>query len=230
MTRRLVARIHRSDGNLADLAGLRRGSERSASSSLPTAPRGRKHTVWAGPVCPEWRREIETSRALVRAPGSVWEASLASGCLLPAPRCGGDRGQQSTERRYRSGADALGRISSPAVWFRPTEPASGPRQRRSPKVYPAASGNLRSKNLRARGTTFMHRFNRLLRIYRTTARTRAELGKTETRQRQVHLRTEQRARGRGVSQGWAHHEPSNGCKREGAPPPNGFGSGLRLAR
>ena len=62
--------------------------------------------------------------------------------------------------------------------------------------------DLRPEYLRAWGTIFMHRFNRLLRIYRTTARTRAELA-LETRGLKTLQKTVAMARGRGVSQGWA---------------------------
>jgi hypothetical protein len=68
---------------------------------------------------------------------------------------------------------------------------------------PGAGGGLGSENLRVWGTITMHRLYRLLRVYRTTARTRDELAQVYARH-VVHGRSSSRtmARGRGVSQGW----------------------------
>lgn len=67
----------------------------------------------------------------------------------------------------------------------------------------------------------MHRFNRLLRIFRTTARTRARLTQTEcpvkgTDRRRV------KARGRGVSQGWALSETQQRVQVRGCSPAESF--------
>jgi hypothetical protein len=68
--------------------------------------------------------------------------------------------------------------------------------------------DLRPEYLRAWGTIYIHRFNRLLRIDRTTARTRAELAQKEPEGPLKEgsgdpLENRAKARGRGVSQGWA---------------------------
>jgi hypothetical protein len=67
----------------------------------------------------------------------------------------------------------------------------------------------------------MHRFYRLLRISRTTARTRARLTRSQRRR--------MKARGRGVSQGWALSETQQRVQVRGCSPAEKFrelGSGL----
>ena len=125
----------------------------------------------------------------------------------------------------------------------------------SPALVHRATGTaeaLRSDHLRVWGTIVFHRFNRLLRInpdHRENAR-RDRRDDTRPDSGPVALSSAPAGRGNCVpghsvrtlaspmrwragaafSQGWAQHEPNNGCKREGSPPPNRFGSGLQLAR
>ena len=79
----------------------------------------------------------------------------------------------------------------------------------------ARADALCSNDLRARGTIFMHRFNRLLRILRTTARTRARLSGGKECQ-------PMKARGRGVSQGWALSETQQRVQVRGCSPAESF--------
>jgi len=110
----------------------------------------------------------------------------------------------ATARRQRRALPCL--INARGVGrCRSTEPADEPRER---------TGASCSNFLRAQGPVFTHRFYRLLRVSRTTARTRARLYRSRWRRRM--------ARGRGVSQGWALSETQQRVQVRGCSPAESF--------
>jgi hypothetical protein len=208
---------------------------------IARSPRGVRVFPLASP--PESPAEIETGRARCDRHPARFLGGPFSVARQSTPGCDPwefsvGAASKSTGRRCRPGAAAAGGAARTRVQClsgsRSTEPSmegSGASGRSMLEGPPSSRNNIHASFQPPPPDIPDNRENaRTAHSIAPTAHFRVPSSHLQSTDRcKVKVRR-MKARGRGVSQGWALSEPNNGCKYEGAPPPNRFGSRLQLAR